>query len=147
MKRVVLEVPDNVDVSEIFYWSGLQYVRANVVEKFPIQLNVALSDEEIEKVNKHIKETMRKSAVMVFPNTPASPPSRKEFEALCTRVQRLELLTTSYQPSAEEGLRIVGCSDKEIEEIRSRVEKLERESERQCARVIKMEEGISDDLK
>lgn len=110
MKRVVLEVPDNVDVSEIFYWSGLQYVRANVVEKFPIQLNVALSDEEIEKVNKHIKEAMRKSAIM--PLAPMAPPSRKEFEAL-----------------------------------RSRVEKLEQESERQCARVIKMEEGISDDLK
>ena len=110
MKRVALEVPDNVDVSEIFYWSGLQYVRANVAEKFPIQLNVALSDEEIEKVNKHIKEAMRKSAIM--PLAPMAPPSRKEFEAL-----------------------------------RSRVEKLEQESERQCARVIKMEEGISDDLK
>ena len=145
MKRVVLEVPDNVDVSEIFYWSGFQYVRANVVEKFPIQLNVTLTDEEIEKVNKHIKEAMRKSAIK--PLAPTSPPSRKEFEALCARVQRIELLTTSYQPSAEEGLRIVGCSDKEIEEIRSRVEKLEQESERQCARVIKMQESISDDLK
>lgn len=108
MKQVVLEVPDNVDVSEIFYWSGLQYVRANVVEKFPIQLNVALSDEEIEKVNKHIKEAMRKSAIAPY----GLMVSRKEFEALC-----------------------------------SRVEKLEQESERQCARVIKMEEGISDDLK
>lgn len=145
MKRVVLEVPDNVDVSEIFYWSGLQYVRAKVVDEFPIQLNVTLSDEEIEKVNKHIKEAMQKSAIM--PLAPMSPPSREEFDSLCIRVQRLELLTTSCQPSAEEGLRIVGCSDKEIEEIRSRVEKLEHEAERQCARVIKMEEGISDDLK
>jgi hypothetical protein len=76
-----------------------------------------------------------------------APPSRKEFDALRSRVQRIELLTTSYQPSAEEGLKIVGCSDKDIEEIRSRVEKLEQESERQCARVIKMQESISDDLK
>ena len=149
MKQVVIEVPDYVDSSLIFYRDGdsFRYINPKVVDEFPIQLNVALSDEEIEKVNKHIKEAMRKSAVMVFPSDPTAPPSRKEFEALCTRVQRLELLTTSYQPSAEEGLRIVGCSDKDIEEIRSRVEKLERESERQCARVIKMEEGISDDLK
>ena len=114
MKRVLIEVPDYVDSSLIFYRDGdsFRYVNPKVVDEFPIQLNVTLSDEEIEKVNKHIKEAMRKSAVMVFPNTPTSPPSRKEFEAL-----------------------------------RSRVEKLERESERQCARVIKMEEGISDDLK
>lgn len=110
MKRVLIEVPDNVDSSEIFYWNGFQYVGAKVVDEFPIQLNVTLSDEEIEKVNKHIKEAMQKSAIM--PLAPMAPPSRKEFEAL-----------------------------------RSRVEKLEQESERQCARVIKMEEGISDDLK
>lgn len=148
MKQVVIEVPDYVDSSLIFYRDGdsFRYVNPKVVDEFPIQLNVTLSDEEIvEKVRKHVKEAMRKSAIMPLAST--SPPSRKEFEALCIRVQRLELLTTSYQSSAEEGLRIVGCSDKEIEEIRSRVEKLERESERQCARVIKMEEGISDDLK
>jgi hypothetical protein len=147
MKRVLIEVPDNVDSSLIFYRDGdsFRYVNPKVVDEFPIQLNVTLSDEEIEKVNKHIKEAMRKSAIM--PLAPEAPPSRKEFEALCTRVQRLELLTTSYQPSAEEGLKIVGCPDKDIEEIRSRVEKLERESERQCARVIKMQESISDDLK
>ena len=112
MKRVVIEVPDYVDSSLIFYRDGdsFRYVNPKVVDEFPIQLNVTLSDEEIEKVNKHIKEAMRKSAVMPFAHT--SPPSRKEFEAL-----------------------------------RSRVEKLEQESERQCARVIKMEEGISDDLK
>lgn len=111
MKRVLIEVPDNVDSSEIFYWNGFQYVGAKVVDEFPIQLNVTLSDEEIvEKVRKHVKEAMRKSTVM--PLAPAAPPSRKEFEAL-----------------------------------RSRVEKLEHEAERQCARVIKMEEGISDDLK
>lgn len=110
MKRVLIEVPDNVDSSEIFYWNGFQYVGAKVVDEFPIQLNVTLSDEEIEKVNKHIKEAMQKSAIM--PLAPMSPPSRKEFESL-----------------------------------RSRVEKLEHEAERQCARVIKMEEGICDDLK
>ena len=114
MKRMVIEVPDYVDSSLIFYRDGdsFRYVNPKVVDEFPIQLNVTLSDEEIEKVNKHIKEAMRKSAVMVFPSDPTASPSRKEFEAL-----------------------------------RSRVEKLERESERQCARVIKMEEGISDDLK
>jgi hypothetical protein len=147
MKRVLIEVPDYVDSSLIFYRDGdsFRYVNPKVVDEFPIQLNVTLSDEEIKKVNKHIKEAMRKSAIMSL--APMAPPSRKEFDALCSRVQRLELLTTSYQPSAEEGLKIVGCSDKDIEEIRSRVEKLERESERQCARVIKMQESISDDLK
>lgn len=112
MKQVVIEVPDYVDSSLIFYRDGdsFRYVNPKVVDEFPIQLNVTLSDKEIEEVNKHVKEAMRKSAVM--PLAPMAPPSRKEFEAL-----------------------------------RSRVEKLEQESERQCARVIKMEEGISDDLK
>lgn len=112
MKRVVIEVPGYVDSSLIFFRDGdsFRYVNPKVVDEFPIQLNVTLSDKEIEEVNKHIKEAMRKSAIM--PLAPMAPPSRKEFEAL-----------------------------------RSRVEKLERESERQCARVIKMEEGISDDLK
>lgn len=113
MKQVVIEVPDYVDSSLIFYRDGdsFRYVNPKVIDEFPIQLNVTLSDEEIvEKVKKHIKEAMRKSAIM--PLAPMAPPSRKEFEAL-----------------------------------RSRVEKLEQESERQCARVIKMEEGISDDLK
>ncbi len=35
----------------------------------------------------------------------------------------------------------------EFETLCSRVEKLEQESKRQCARVIKMEESIPDDLK
>ena len=110
MKQVVIEVPDYVDSSLIFYRDGdsFRYVNPKVVDEFPIRLNVTLSDDEIEKVNKHIKEAMRKSAIAPY----GLMVSRKEFEAL-----------------------------------RSRVEKLEQESERQCARVIKMEEGISDDLK
>lgn len=108
MKQVVLEVPDSVDVSEIFYWNGWQYVRAKAVEKFPIQLNVTLSDKDIEEPEKLLKEGMRKSSVAPF----GLMVSRKEFDAL-----------------------------------RSRMEKLEREAERQCARVIRMEESISDDLK
>jgi len=105
LKQVVIEVPDYVDSSLIFYRDGdsFRYVNPKVVDEFPIQLNVTLSDDEIEKVNKHIKEAMRKSAIM--PLAPTAPLSREEFEAL-----------------------------------RSRVEKLEREAERQCARVIKMEE-------
>ena len=139
MKRVLIEVPDNTDSSEIFYWNGFQYVGAKVIRSAHFSTRaISFSDSDMEELRKRIKEFASEA---VLPLAPMSPPSRKEFEALCTRVQRLELLTTSYQPSAEEGLRIVGCSDEEIEEIRSRVEKLEHESERQCARVTKMEEG------
>jgi len=139
MKEVTILIPDGVSENDIFYKCkeivacDIRFVRPFIVAK---RHGVRKSefDEEV---------TALTGAKYISP----APLSRKEFDALCIRVQRLELLTTSYQPSAEEGLRIVGCSDKEIEEIRSRVEKLEQESERQCARVIKMEEGISDDLK
>ena len=145
MKEVTILIPDDITEPRICYWRGHQYVRAEVVRTAHFSTRpISFSDSGMEELSKHMKEFAPDA---VLPNTPTSPPSRKEFDALCIRVQRLELLTTSYQPSAEEGLRIVGCSDKEIEELRSRVEKLERESERQCARVIKMEEGISDDLK
>ena len=110
MKRVLIEVPDNVDVSEIFYWNGFQHVGAKVVRTAHFLTRaISFSDSGMEELRKHMKEFAPDA---VLPNAPTAPPSRKEFEAL-----------------------------------RSRVEKLEQESERQCARVIKMEEGISDDLK
>lgn len=110
MKRVLIEVPDGVDNSEIFYWNGFQYVRANVVRSAHFSTKaISFSDSDMEELRKRIKEF---SAEAVLPLAPTASPSREEFEIL-----------------------------------RSRVEKLEHEAERQCARVIKMEEGISDDLK
>lgn len=69
-----------------------------------------LSDSEAGAIKRLVEDSARNSSIMSF--APMAPPSRKEFEAL-----------------------------------RSRVEKLERESERQCARVTKMQESVFDDLK
>lgn len=66
--------------------------------------------------------------------------SNREVEEVCKRL-REGMRKSSVAPY---GLMV---SRKEFEALRSRVEKLEQESKRQCARVIKMEEGISDDLK
>lgn len=110
MKRVLIEVPDSADTPEIFYWNGFQYVRANVIRSAHFSTRaISYSDSDMEELRKRIKEFTPEA---VLPRDTMSPPSREEFEAL-----------------------------------RSRVEKLEQESKRQCARVIKMEEGISDDLK
>lgn len=109
MKRALIEVPDSVDTSEIFYWNGSRYVRANVVRSAHFSTRaISFSDSGMEELCKRIKET----PVTVLPSDTMSRPSREEFETL-----------------------------------RSRVEKLEQESKRQCAKVIKMEESISDDLK
>ena len=99
MREVVLLVPSHVSNENIFLKvkgpMGVEYVQPYIVPE-----RVGRRDtEEVEALT---------GAKYISP----APPSREEFETLC-----------------------------------SRVEKLERESERQCARVIKMEEGISDDLK
>lgn len=104
MKQVTILVPDGVSEDDIFYKCkeivacDIRFVRPFIVaERHGVKKSEF--DEEVKALT---------GAKYISP----APPSRKEFEAL-----------------------------------RSRVEKLERKSERQCARAIKMEEGISDDLK
>lgn len=109
MKEVLILIPEGVDTRDIFYMRRDTLGDIRFVKPLVARYRSDISEEDY---NKHVK-AMHGSTTM--PIAPMSPPSRKEFEALCVRVQRLELLTTSFQPSAEEGLRIVGCSDKEIE--------------------------------
>ena len=66
--------------------------------------------------------------------------SNREVEEMCKRL-REGMRKSSVAPF---GLMV---SRKEFDALRSRVEKLEREAERWCVRVIRMEESISDDLK
>lgn len=104
------------------------------------EMTILVPDYVSERDIYYKQEAVSSSIRFVHPFCPTKRGGvkMKEIEAL---------LATSYNPTAEEALKTVGFSDKDIEELRSRVSKLEQESKRQCDRVIKMEEGISDDLK
>ena len=105
MKRVVLEVPDNVDVSEIFYWNGFQYVSANVVRSAHFSTRaISFSDSGMEELRKRIKEM----PVTVLPSDTMSSPSREEFETLCSRVEKLE------QESKRQCARVIKMEEENI---------------------------------
>lgn len=93
-KNISLKVTDKSGAEH--YLNSFTYRYVDIDDR-PYE-KYGLSDSEVGAIKSIVEDSMSLA--------PMAPPSRKEFEAL-----------------------------------RSRVEKLEQESERQCARVIKMEEG------
>ena len=120
MKRVTILVPDDVSEEQIYYFrdGSMTGVQAYIA---PDRVGSS-KDEEVFALTKKM-----------------SAEEIEQFEKA--------LKSAPIMPIPQEFLMPPFATREEFEALRSRVEKLEQESERQCARVIKMQESIPDDLK
>lgn len=154
MKRVTVLIPDDVSEEQIYYFhdgsmTGVQaYIAPDrvgsskeVVDNDFTPNFSGLSDEEIEKVNKHVKEAMRKSAIA--PNGVGNGKD-EEVCALTKKmsaeeIERFEkaLKSAPIMPMPQEYLMPPFATRKEFEDLRRRVKALETKSEATVQRVTK----------